>query len=138
MTAPLHVVCEAELNVIWLRFSHRQDRSMVQEASCQSLTMKLRVRSRANQCEVCGGKSGSGKHFCTSTSSLSCHCRATVVPLSCQCRATVVPLSCHCRSTNLLYLQHLILLLLREGQAGKAWEPGQKSNINGFFKSSKS
>jgi len=29
---------------------------MVQEASSQSLIMKLRVRSRANQCEFCGGK----------------------------------------------------------------------------------
>jgi hypothetical protein len=51
---------------------------MVQEASCQSLTTKLRARSRANQCEIYGGKKVALENISVRALRVS---RTAVVPL---------------------------------------------------------
>jgi hypothetical protein len=51
---------------------------MAQAVSRRPLTAKARVRARIGPCGVCGGQSGSGTGFSTSSSVFSCQYHSTV------------------------------------------------------------
>ena len=54
---------------------------MTQAVSRQPLTAEARVRSRPSPCIICGGQSGTGTGFSSSTSVLPCKFHSTGAPL---------------------------------------------------------
>jgi hypothetical protein len=54
---------------------------MAQSVSRRPLTAEDRVRSRVNQCGICGGRSGTGTGFSPSTSVFACQFHSTGAPL---------------------------------------------------------
>jgi hypothetical protein len=57
------------------------DRAMAQAVSLRPLTAEARVRSRVGPCGICGGQSGTGTGFSSSTSVFPCQFHSTGAPL---------------------------------------------------------
>jgi hypothetical protein len=55
-------------------------RAMAQVVSRRPLTAEARVRDRVNPCGICGGQSGTGTGFSTSSSVFPCQYHSTVAP----------------------------------------------------------
>ena len=58
-----------------------EGRAMAQAVSRRPLTAEARVRSRVCPCGICGGQSGTGTGFSTSTLVFSCQFHSTGAPL---------------------------------------------------------
>jgi hypothetical protein len=56
-------------------------RAMAQAVSLRPLTAEARVRSRVSPCGICGGQSGTGTGFSSSTSIFPCQFHSTGAPL---------------------------------------------------------
>ena len=84
------------------------------------VTAKDRFRSEVSPCKFWGGRSGTGTGFSSTISAISCQYHSTNAPHS-------SPLSVPFHQCSIRIFVYMVLLKMREGRTGEAWEPSKPS-----------
>jgi hypothetical protein len=80
-----YVLCKGETLFLYIKYVHEHNfskaRDMVQTDSRRPLNAEAQVQSQDGQCEICGGRSGTGTGFAPSNSVFRHHYSTTTTYL---------------------------------------------------------